>query len=788
RNLTIPLQGGRFIKLSDVAQIDQGASEERGFARLNGHPVVGFSLVKTNDSSDVRVEDAALKQLALLLKQYPDVTATKVFSTVDQTRASFDSTMEVLGEGMILAAIVVFIFLRNWRATLIAALAMPLSLVPTFAVMDLLGFSLNIITLLALTLVIGILVDDAIVEIENIQKRVEQGATPYRASLIGADSIGLAVIATTATIVGVFTPVSTMPGSIGQFFKEFGITVAVSVLFSLLVARLLTPLLAAYFLKPAAEPHPRKPFEGRYRRALDMALAHPWLSSLIAGVAVIVSFGAFMMFVPFGFQPADDSGIFYQTLEAPPGVSKDDMELAVQRSTQVLLARKGVKSVFAQVGGGGAAGGPGGLNNATLTVELYKERGGLTTEQFRQSIQPDLKAVPDIRIASLSGFGAADVQIILSGEDEALLESTRQTLLRQMRDVKEVANVRPSPPPPGPQLVIRPKPEEAARLGVTASTLAQVLRIATVGDIDANSAKFSQGERRTPIRVRLPQTAQTDVNTLSQLRVPTATGGTTTLSAVADISFEQGPGQIARHDRKRQVTVNADLANGVTSATAVKAVHQLAIMKNLPAGVTESPAGDQEQQIELVENFLVALITGVGIVYVVLILLFRSFFKAMTIIMALPLVIIGVAVSLLLTGIAATMPVFIGILMLFGLAGKNSILLVEFAIEAERKGMGRLEAIHEACRERARPIVMTTLAMIAGMTPTALGIGEGAAWRQPMAVAVIGGLISSTVISLVLVPAIYEIIDRFESWIAPKFSGLITPKQPGDDDIIEEGA
>ncbi len=781
RGLTIPANG-RYVTLGDVAEVGDGQAESRGFARLDNRPSVAFQVNKTRDASDVTVEREVVRAIATLQKAHPEVRFTPVVSTVQQTRRSYEATVHVLLEGMVLAALVVFLFLKSWRATAIAALAMPLSLIPTFAVIQLLGFSLNSITLLSLTLVIGILVDDAIVEIENIEKRIERGESPYRASLIGADSIGLAVVATTATIVVVFTPVSFMRGIAGQFFKEFGLTVAVAVIFSLVVARLLTPLLAAYFLKPSLRPHPSKPFKGFYRKTLDWALAHRWISAGIGGLIFLASLGL-LATRPVGFQPVGNAGYFYLNMEGPPGATTEQMERAVADTTHMLQSYPDVAQVFAQVGS--ASGGRGDLRDGTITVVL-NDRRSHTTDGFKKLIRPRLREIPDVRITTLGGFGSADVETVLSSQNGAALDRAQLELEREMRRLRTISDVRPAPPPAGPELVVRPKPEEAARLGVTSDALAGVLRIATIGDIDANVAKFSEGERRIPIRVRLPESARTDLSTLGNLQVPTLNGRSTPLSSVADLSFQAGPAQIVRYGRERRASVQADL-NGASLGDAIAAVNKLPIMKHLPAGVHPASVGDAEALAEVLGGFVGAIFSGVALIYAVLVVLFRSFFKPIIILAALPLTLAGATIALMLAGLEVDMPVFIGLLMLFGIAAKNSILLVEFAIEDERAGQTRWQALHNACRERARPIVMTTVAMIAGMLPTALGLGQGSEFRKPMATAVIGGLISSTALSLVLVPVIYLFVDGVEAWLRPRFGRFITPKRPGDDAPIRAG-
>ena len=781
RAVTIPTSSGRFVRLTDVAEVGDGAGEARSFARLDGRPVVAFQVSKTKEASDVRVEDGIKIAIEKLVEAHPDVTFTKIYSIVDDTRASFEATRTTLLEGMLLAALVVFLFLREWRATLITAIAMPMSLIPTFIFMAVMGFSLNVVTLLGLTLVIGILVDDAIVEIENIEKRVAAGERPYAAAMVGADAIGLAVVATTFTIVAVFAPVAFMPGIPGQFFREFGLTVAVAVLFSLVVARLLTPLLAAYFLKPAANPHPRKPFKGLYRNVLEWALDHRIVACIIGGV--IFAFSLFMASnLPAGFQPPANNNYYYLKVQGPPGATAADMDRAVQSITKLFKARPETSHVFAQIGSVIAASGPGGgsggsdLRDGTVTIVLHDERE-LRVPEIKALMRDKLMDLPDVRVNLLSDDGSAEVSTILTSEDGTALERAALALERQMRGLKTIADPRPASPPSGPEIVIRPRADEAARLGVSAADIAAVARVATVGDIDANVAKLTDGERRLPIRVRLPDNIRGDLAQIKALQLPTASGGYTRLDAVADVEFQAGPAKIERYGRKRQLTTEADLQPGVVLGSATAEVDSLPIMKALPAGVEKATGGTEEAMGELFGGFAIALLSAIFLVFGVMALLFGSFFKPITIMSALPLAIGGAFAGLLVCGMSMSIPSLIGLLMLMGLAAKNSILLVDYAIEEERAGKAQRDAILEACRERARPIIMTTLAMMAGMLPTALGIGKGSEFRQPMAVAVIGGLITSTVLSLVLVPVVYEIVDDFENWLKPKLARWTTPRE-----------
>jgi HAE1 family hydrophobic/amphiphilic exporter-1 len=555
----------------------------------------------------------------------------------------------------------------------------------------------------------------------------------------------------------------------------------VAVLFSLLVARLVTPLMAAYFLKPSSKPHERKPFEGMYRNILEWALRHRIVSAF-AGLVMFIASVALVAFLPQGFQPPGDPDFVYVNVQGPPGATLEDMETAVQQITRVMRAQPEVTDVFAQVGSTvssfGPGSGPGGsdLRSGTVTVLLRSDRH-VTGNQLKDRVRAQIAAIPDVRLNFLDFQGSAGFQQVLTGDNPAALDRAALELERQMRTLKVVTDPRPANPPVGPELVIRPKPDEAARLGVSVATIAQAARVATVGDIEANVPKLNEGERRIPIRIRLPQSARSDVEQIRQLRLPTATGGITTLGAVADVQFQAGPARIDRLNRERQITIQAELADGIELGEATKAVNNLPIMKKLPPGVRPGAVGDTEAMAEMFGGFVVAFATAVFLMFAVLVLLFRSFFKPIVILAALPLAVGGAFIGLLIFNLSLSIPSLIGFLMLMGLAAKNSILLVEYAIEREREGMSQHDALIEACRERARPIVMTTLAMMAGMLPTALALEKGAEFRQPMAVAVIGGLITSTVLSLVLVPVVYEFVDDFENWLKPRLAKLTTPRE-----------
>jgi HAE1 family hydrophobic/amphiphilic exporter-1 len=765
----IPLPGERWVKLSTLGTIVDGAAEERSFARYDGQNVVGFSVSRAKGSSDTTVADAVVKKLEEIGQRYPAIKISELVSTVDYTRESYDAAMEALVEGAFLTVLVVFLFLRDWRATLIAALAMPLSMLPTFIVMDWLGFTLNSISLLALTLVIGILVDDAIVEIENIDRHIHMGKRPYLASIEAADAIGLAVVATTFTIVAVFTPVSFIGGIIGQYFKQFGITVAVAVLASLLVARLLTPLMAAYLMRPKKTPKhvegeakPSRLMSG-YLGLLGWTLDHK-LTSIAAAVAIFIGSMALTQYLPSGFLPVSDSNLSTIKFELPPGARLADADRVALGLVEKLRQRPEVAHVLATSSD---------VRKVDLMVVLKpRAERSVTRQQFEVAVRPLLQGIPDIRFTFQGdGGGGRNVSVVLAGDDPQKLTQAAQDLAIQMKDLTQIANVATTLPLPQPELLIRPRFDEAAQLGVSIEAIGTALRIATIGATDTGSAKFNLGDRQVPIRVALTREARADLDAIRSLRVTTASGVAVPLSSVADIGFGTGEAAIERFDRKRRVNVEADL-NNATIGDALGAIAQLPAMKNLPNGVQEIKYGEAEFMQEMFVSFALAMATGIMMVFVVLILLFKDFLQPVTILMALPLAIGGAMIGLLLYGAALDLSSIIGLLMLMGIVTKNSILLVDFAIDGMEQGMSRREALLKAGATRARPIIMTTLAMVAGMLPAVLGFGAGASFRGPMAVAVIGGLVTSTLLSLVFVPVVFVYMDMLRGWIGRKLSRL----------------
>jgi len=770
----IMLPGGRFARLSDLAEVRDGVGEIRAIARLNGRPATTFGVAKTKGSSDVAVYNGVQEELAKIRKENPEVKLTQIFTTVDYTKETYHSALSAFIEGSLLAVLVVWLFLRDMRATLISALAIPLSAIPTFAFMQWMGFTLNSISLLALSLVAGVLVDDAIVEIENIVRHMRMGKSGFQAALDAADQIGLAVVATSSTIIAVFLPVSFMGGITGQYFIQFGLTVAAAVFFSLLVARLITPVIAAYTLKSDNLPHPSDgPVMRWYLRVLRWCTQHRW-KTVAAGVAFFVLSIVGLGLIPKSFVPEDDLGSSALHIELPPGVRIDDTAAASAAAYRIIARQPEVADVVESIGNNDE-----GVRSAELDIALVpaKQRH-VSQREFEDRMLRDLRAsIPDAQIHFFRGNGGSDVVFYITGDDPQLTYATARKVVDEMRALPILRNARIDNDLPSPEVLVRPHLDLASQLGVTVESISETIRIATLGDLDQNSAKFSLADRQVPIRVSLIEDSRRDLATLENLPVPTTGGGSVPLKAVADITFGEGPTRVRRYNQSRRLMIEADL-NDATTGTAQTKIEALPTVAHLPRGVRKVDQGDAKYMNELFTNFILAMITGVLMVFAVLVLLFARVLQPITILSALPLSIGGAVVALALTGNSLSLSVMIGFLMLMGIVAKNSILLVDFAIEEMRAGKDRLTAILEAGHKRARPIVMTTVAMVAGMLPVALGLGGDKEFRAPMAIAVIGGLITSTALTLVIVPAAFTLIDDIERWLAPKFGRVLTSQPP----------
>lgn len=881
----INLSGGRIIRLKDVATVTDAYSEQTRIAKLRDRQVVTFSIERAKGASDVTVYDTAMEEIARIEAENPGVHFYALFTRAEYTKEQYKSSIEALVEGALLAIVVVFLFLRDWRATIISAIAIPLSAIPTFWFMDLMGFSLNTLSLLALSLVAGVLVDDAIVEIENIVRHMRMGKSAYQASIDAADEIGLAVVATTMSIVAVFLPVGLMPGISGQFFKNFGLTVVAAVLTSLAVARMITPMVAAYFLRAKGHAEHAEgrlmdlymrflPFMLDEEKALARKEAEPWrlavfVPSFVLGAFVFViaasielagadygdtwgemllaiaaklgqsaiyalSAGAIVflvivgldaarsimrkdgsvtstwthlkdfghraharlydhrfwafaggiaallitvvlfMTIPQQFQPTVNQDTSQVRIDMVPGTTLEQTVAVADQVSDILYQQPEVERALESVHEG----------DARIYISLKEDRD-TTSIEFERRLAPVLQNIPDARVSFASqsgGFGSGrDITVMLTGSDWDVLQAHANEVVAQMRGLNTIVAPRVEADLQRPELIITPRPDLAAQLGVTTAALSQAIRIATIGEIDQNAAKFSLADRQIPIRVILAKRSRQDITTIENLPVPIATGGSVPLGRVAEISFGAGPTQIQRFNQSRRVLIGADLTEGQVKGPVMDAIYDLPAMKDMPRGISSPPVGEDEWQAEMIQNFLFAVITGILLVFAVLVLLYKRVVSPLVNMTSLLLAPLGGLLALILIGQPLSMPVYIGVLMLLGIVAKNSILLIDFAIDEMDRGVPKKDAIIDAGHKRAQPIVMTTVAMAAGMVPTAVSLSGDGAWRQPMGVVVIGGLLLSTVLTLIIVPAGFSLADGFEKRIGPKLRRLLLTYEPGDE-------
>jgi len=869
----IVLPGGRWVKLADLGEVKDSNSEQRSIAKMNGRQVVTFFIQRAKGSSEVTAYEAAWKELRSLEKENPKIKFSEVFNRVDYTKAQYRSAMEGLIEGALLAVFVVFLFLRDVRATAISAIAIPLSAIPAFWFMTMMGITLNFMSTMALGLVAGVLVDDAIVEIENIVRHMRMGKSGYQAAIDAADEIGLAVLATTMAIVAVFLPVALMPGIAGQYFKAFGFTVVVSVLMSLFVARMITPLIAAYFLRSRGiQPHANWKWMDVYLKilnwSLDTSKAHALLEKLpkpprkftyylrglllqlpalvaflaataiamkalgmiglpgaisfavafVVGVAALYGAGKGVLWIVnrlnrgggffdwyvlkaarwnarmhdhrlamvaagvatlllsvalFGtlsqsFFPPQNDDYARVNITLPPGTTLDETEAATDRVAALVSKDPNVERVFERVN----------VGSGRVNIVLKKDRD-VTSTEFERNMSPMLAAFPDARVSFQSQNGGGpdpdsrDIMLYLGGDDPVQLTAVATKIAKEMESVPGLRAPRVGTQLAQPEITIKPRFDLAADLGVTTTALSQTIRIATLGDIEQNSAKFSLSDRQVPITVSLSENARRDLATLENLPVPTSGGGSVPLKSVAEIGFGSGPTTILRSNQLRRLAIGADLAPGVVEGDVWAKVNALPTLKNLPQGIQKMNLGNQKWQAELLFNFAVALISGVLLVFAVLVLLYRRFLAPFVNMGSLLLAPLGAAIALHIAGQPVSLFVLIGVLMLFGIVAKNSILLVDFAVEMMNHGMAKDTAIWEAGHKRAQPIVMTTVAMVAGMLPTAVSISGDNSWRAPMGITVIGGLIFSTVLTLLLVPSYFSIAISIETRIGRLFHRFV---------------
>ncbi|MEH1934081.1 MAG: efflux RND transporter permease subunit [Nostoc sp.] len=779
----ILLPQGGSVPLSSLGTVEDKFGDVRQAARLNNQPVVAFQVLRSTGSVLVTVEEgvkAAVKQLEKTLPA--DVKLDLIFTRADIVRQSYQTTIDELIQASVLAVIVILVFLRNWRATLITAVALPLSIIPTFAVQQALGYTLNNMTLLALALAVGNLVDDAVVEIENMERHMAMGKSAWEAAFDSSDEVGLAVIASSATIIAVFLPVAFMGGIPGQFFQPFGVTVAVSTIFSTFVARMVTPMMGAYLLKekeesrgvvikffnfkfilPGSGNGSRKPITEKrrrfqpYRSLLEWALRHRLTTMAIALVFFIASL-TLVPLIPKGFVDDGDFGFSNVSIELAPGSTLEDVNKVVTQATNIIRQNPVVERVLATEE----------INSATLSINLKpREERNISQKQFEEQVRPSFGQIPGARISFQSqspGDTGKGLSIVLRSENPQALNQAADALEKQMRSITGLVEVSSTASLVKPEILVIPNPQRAADLGVTVQAIARTASLATIGDNEANLAKFNLSDRQIPIRVQIDPKARADINTITNLQVPSQNGRLVPLVAVADIRFGSGPATINRYDRARQVAVEANL-QGISLGQAVETINKLPVMRNLPPGVVQQPSGSAKIMQEIFGRFGGALGLGLMCIYAILVLLYNNFLHPLSIMAALPFCLGGALVALMLAQKPLGLYALIGIVLLLGIVTKNSILLVDYTIINMQEGKTQRQALVESGVSRLRPILMTSLATIAGILPLALGIGAGSEVRQPMGIAIMGGFTTSTLLTLVVVPVIFSYIDNFQNWI-----------------------
>ncbi len=770
-NLQVAVPTGGTQALGRMAQITDGAADPSSIAKLDGQTVVAFNITRSRGASEVEVMELVDAELAKLSADVGNIDIEKVYDRATPIAEDYKASLRMLIEGGLLAVVVVFLFLRNIRATFVAAVALPLSVIPTFLGMYLFGFSLNIISLLALSLVIGVLVDDAIVEVENIIRHLRMGKTPYEAAMEAADEIGLAVVATTFTLIAVFLPTAFMGGIVGQFFRQFGWTAALSIFASLMVARLITPMMAAYILRPEKK-HVEKQsaLMDWYLKVVSWTLHHRWIT-MGATLLLFVASLALVKLLPTSFIPDNDIDQTRVEIELTPDVALEDTERVAAMASERILAMPEVSHIFTSVGEAQAAmeasSGGKAENIAGLDIVLAPRAERGSKQEIERQISSMLSEVPGARFTvGLSSGGETGYNFSLTSTDPRLLEQTAQQIMAEIRALPSAGAVTSDRSLPRQELTVTPDRLAMADKGVTTQDIATTLRVATVGDYEQRLSKLNLDTRQIPIVVRLPDVAKQNVSQLEGLYVPNALppGQGVRVGEVASLNFGTGPAQISRLDRERAISITVQPANGELGDL-VQAVKAIPSMQQLPTSITIIDQGQAENMAELFSGFVIAMSVGVVCILGVLILLFGRILQPFTILMALPLSIGGAFVGLVITKSSLSMPSMIGFIMLMGIATKNSILLVDYALIAQRRGLARFDAIIDSCRKRARPIIMTTIAMGAGMMPLVFGWGDAdPTFRRPMAAAVLGGLVTSTLLSLVVIPVVYTLMDDLSGW------------------------
>lgn len=766
-NVSIRLNSGRTVLISDLGQVIDGTKEIKNKAWLNGKPALAMAVQKQSGTNTIKIVHDLNAMLEKMKPSLPNgINIGVSFDTSKFIQESKDAAMDELIVGAILAIAVIFIFLRTIGGTLIAATAIPASVISTFTLMYILNFSLNMMSLLALSLVIGILVDDAVVDLENIYRKMELGEDPYSAAINATNEIGLAVVATTLSIVAVFVPVGFMSGIVGQFFKQFGLTVSFAVMISLLVARTLTPTLSAYFLRPPKHKHDEevKGIALTYQNLLEWSLKH---RLVIVGVVIAVFIGSIPIagLLPKGFVPKNDRDEFSIAVQMPSGSTLNQTSSVLNEIARRVAKEPLVKETFVTSGN---SRGKTDVGSVSVTMKSKKEGRREAVFSVQDRLRPMINTIPGAVIsfkemrAVDDGSGNYAVNMSLRGENLDELQKIADKLITKLHSMPIVADTNTSTGTPQQEINISVDNTKAAALGISASTIASTLRAATFGDVPS---QIRLSNTDIDIRIRLDDESRYDMNKLKSLNITGTTGVSVPLESVASVKYTNGPTNIDRYDRQRQIMVYANAVGGASMDEIITPLEEELKKMNLPPSIQYSFKGDAENMIKAFNSLVTALVTAIIFIYIILASQFEHFVHPFTIMMALPLSFVGAFLGLFIANEQLSMMSMIGIVMLMGLVTKNSILLVDYTITLRKSGLTREQALLTAGPVRFRPIIMTTVAMIAGMMPVALKLTPGSEGRAPMAVAVIGGLITSTLLSLVVIPVFYTIMDDIVAWL-----------------------
>lgn len=753
--LPIALSDGRYIKLNQVGKIVDGIGQRSQMAILQGAKVAAFKIYRAKGYDEAILAERIKATLENFTNGNDGFDIQLVHSNVEYTLQQYQGSVRMIYEGIALSLIVVFLFLKDLRATLVSTLAIPLSILPTFAFMYWFGFSLNSVTLLALAMVIGILIDDAIVEIENIDNYLAKYSSHRAAVEAAVNDIATAVIATTLALIVVFLPTALMPGISGLFFKEFGWTASIAVFVSLLVARMIIPVLASVFLKnkKVLNQSPPTLLTQRYQALLGKCLRRKKI--VVAGfVLIFIASVSMVPFIPRGFIPASDRGYVSVNFELQPGSTIYDAEKIEKLAREKIESLQISKRVFSTIGGmqSGSRGAKfaGESRRGNLTVLLNDGTSQLSAER---SISAALRSVAGAKFSLAQASPGGKLTLILTSENDVSLKNTAMKVVNELGSVPGLTNITSIGLLDRPEISIKPNFELTSTLGVATDHIAETVRLLTIGQYEELTPKLYLEDRQIPIQVKLLNSSLSTVEDLKSFPIQTP-HGFVPLESIAEVQQVTGPATINRYDRRRYVSISADLI-GLPLGEALNRAMRLPSIVALPKKVSLVTGGDEETMAELAQGFKMALSIGILGLYFLLVILFKDLVQPFIILCAIPLSLGGAFSALMLFDSMLCLPSMIGIIMLVGIVTKNSILIVEQAEKHFRAGIDSHASVIEACLKRAKPIIMTTCAMVAGMLPICFGLGDDATFRQPMAFSVIGGLIFSTMLSLIFVPVLY---------------------------------